>query len=77
MPSKTISVSTEKWERVKAAFAPSIPTDPETHQPEYTETQWPFEALKRYVAGMVKAHENDRQGKDSAPAFDEDIMTVS
>ena len=77
MPSKTITVSTEKWERVKAAFSGSIPTDPETNEPEYTETEWPFIVLKRYVARMVRSHELDRQGKDGAPDFDEDIMTVS
>jgi len=77
MPSRTITVSTEKWERVKAAFAPSIPTDDETGQPEYTEAEWPFVALKQYVAGMVRSYEQDRQGKDNAPAYDKDIMTVS
>jgi len=77
MPSKTITVSTEKWERVKAAFAKSIPTDPETHQPEFTEAQWPFEALKRYVARTVRSHEKDLQGTENAPEFDKDILTVS
>ena len=77
MPSKTITISTEKWERVKAAFARSIPLNPETGEPEYTDTEWPFVALKRYVARIVKGYENERQGLDNAPAFDENIMDVT
>ena len=46
MPSKTITVSTEKWERVKAAFS-------------------------------LRSYELELQGKDNAPDFDEDIMTVT
>jgi len=77
MPSKTITVSTEKWERVKAAFSRSIPTDPETNEPEYTEAEYPFVVLKRYVARKVRSYELELQGKDNAPDFDEDIMTVT
>ena len=79
MPSKTVTVSTEKWERVKAACAAKvpIPTDPETNEPEYTEAEWPFVLLKRYFSRLVRSYELEQQGKDDAPDFDEDIMTVS
>ena len=77
MPSKTITISTEKWDRVKAAFAGEIPFDPETGEPQYTENEYPFVVLKRYVARKVRSYEQDHQGRDNAPVFDEDIMTVS
>ena len=76
MPSKTITVSTEKWERVKPSFWDSVPRDADG-QPEYTESEWVFESLKRVVARRVRSYELKKQGSDNAPAYDDDMMTVT
>lgn len=78
MPSKTISISAEKWDRVKDAFAKKfpIPEDEKTHEPEHTENEWPFVYLKKLVARIVRAHERNIQGV-SAPEMDEDMVTFS
>lgn len=84
MPSKTISITAEKWERVKAAFCAKFPVpmiedpnDPENRIPQYTDAEWVFVYIKRYFARIVKAHENDRQGLDNAPALDNDMITIT
>lgn len=78
MPSKTITISEAKWTRVKEAFCAKfpIPTDNEG-QPLFTEVEWVFIYIKRYFARIVRSHEVDRQGKDNALAFDENMIEIT
>ena len=78
MPSKTLIISNGKWNRVKTAFNTkfTIPKDSEGKD-MYTENEWIFVYIKKYVARIVKSYENEMQGKNNALPLDEDIITIS
>ena len=77
MPSKTITISAAKWTRVKEAIKghDPIPTN-EEGKLSYTDAEWVFVKIKKYIARVVRSYEQNKQGKDNAPAYDEDIVTI-
>ena len=88
MPSKTISCSTAKWNRLKTAICalnpvPQIP-DPNSSDPinpdtipEFTEAEWTWQVIKRYCARLVRSYEQNKQGTDNAPELDNDMITIT
>ena len=75
MPSKTITISTAKWNRVKKAFYDFVPQDTDGN-PLYTEAEWVFVYMKRLFARKVHSYELGQQGRLSAPAYDENIIEI-
>ena len=78
MPSKTITISAAKWERVKEAIAGHDPIPVgEDGNPLYTDAEWVFVKIKKYIARLVRSYEQNRQGQDNAPAYDEDMIEIT
>lgn len=83
MPNKKIIIDNKAWERVKKAFAsvgiPEIedPKNPDKMIPQFTETEWVYYCIKRFVARKVYSYEKSKVGIDNAPQFNNNLINIS